>query len=58
VAKAVKVLEDFIGQIPNVTLVNLIEQILQKTGIIQAVLNSDDKAAELDMVTSFFDFIK
>ena len=58
VAKAVKVLEDLIGQIPNVTLVNLIEQILQKTGIIQAVLNSDDKAAELDMVTSFFDFIK
>ena len=58
VAKAVKVMEDLIGQIPNVTLVNLIEQILQKTGIIQAVLNSDDKAAELDMVTSFFDFIK
>jgi len=58
VAKAVKVLEDLIGQIPNVTLVNLIEQILQKTGIIQAVLNSDEKAAELDMVTSFFDFIK
>lgn len=58
VARAVKVLEDLIGQIPNVTLVNLIEQILQKTGIIQSILNSDDKAASLDMVTSFFDFIK
>ncbi len=58
VAKAVKVLEDLIGQIPNVTLVNLIEQILQKTGIIQSILNSDEKAASLDMVTSFFDFIK
>jgi DNA helicase-2/ATP-dependent DNA helicase PcrA len=58
VAKAVKVLEDLISQIPNVTLVNLIEQILQKTGIIQSILQSDDKAAGLDMVTSFFDFIK
>ena len=58
VARAVKVLEDLIGQIPNVTLVNLIEQILQKTGIIQSILNSDDKAASLDMATSFFDFIK
>lgn len=58
VAKAVKVLEDLIGQIPNVTLVNLIEQVLQKTGIIQSVLQSDEKAAALDMVTSFFDFIK
>ncbi len=58
VAKAVKVLEDLIGQIPNVTLVNLIEQVLQKTGIIQSILQSDEKAAALDMVTSFFDFIK
>ncbi|MFM1972875.1 MAG: hypothetical protein RL185_1557, partial [Bacteroidota bacterium] len=58
VAKAVKVLEDLIGQIPNVTLVNLVEQILQKTGIIQSILQSDEKAASLDMVTSFFDFIK
>jgi DNA helicase-2/ATP-dependent DNA helicase PcrA len=58
VAKAVKVMEDLIGQIPNVTLVNLIEQVLQKTGIIQSILQSDEKAASLDMVTSFFDFIK
>ena len=58
VAKAVKVLEDLIGQIPNVTLVNLIEQVLQKTGIIQSILQSEEKAAALDMVTSFFDFIK
>ncbi|MEY3538724.1 MAG: hypothetical protein RL188_141 [Bacteroidota bacterium] len=58
VAKAVKVLEDLIGQIPNVTLVNLIEQVLQKTGIIQSILQGDEKAAALDMVTSFFDFIK
>jgi len=58
VAKAVRVLEDLIGQVPNVTLLNLIEQILQKTGIIQSILSGDNKAEALDMVTHFFDFIK
>ena len=58
VAKAVHVLEDLIGQVPNVTLLNLIEQILQKTGIIQSILSGDNKAEALDMVTHFFDFIK
>ncbi len=58
VAKAVKVLETLIGEVTNVTLLNLIEQVLQKTGIIQAVLKSDNKAFELEMITKFFDFIK
>jgi DNA helicase-2/ATP-dependent DNA helicase PcrA len=39
-------------------LLNLIEQVLQKTGIIQGVLKSDNKAFELEMITKFFDFIK
>ena len=58
VAKAVKVLETLIGEVANVTLLNLIEQILQKTGIIQVVLKSDNKAFELETITKFFDFIK
>ncbi len=58
VAKAVKVIEGLIGEVANVTLLNLIEQVLQKTGIIQAVLKSDNKAFELEMITKFFDFIK
>jgi len=58
VAKAVKVLETLIGEVANVTLLNLIEQILQKTGIIQGVLKSDNKAFELETITKFFDFIK
>jgi DNA helicase-2/ATP-dependent DNA helicase PcrA len=58
VAKAVKVLETLIGEVGNVTLLNLIEQILQKTGIIQGVLKSDNKAFELETITKFFDFIK
>ena len=58
VAKAMQVLEDLISKVANVTLLNLVEQILQNTGIIQNVLTGKDKGFELDMVSHFFDFIK
>ena len=58
VAKAMKVLEDLISQVANVTLLNLVEQVLQKTGIIQGVLTGIDKGYELELVSHFFDFIK
>jgi DNA helicase-2/ATP-dependent DNA helicase PcrA len=58
VAKAMQVLEDLMSQVANVTLVNLIEQVLQKTGIIQNVLTGPNKNHELNLVSSFFDFIK
>ena len=57
-ANAVKVLESLIGEVPNVTLINLVEQVLQKTGIIQSVLQSSNKGYELEVITKFFDFIK
>jgi DNA helicase-2/ATP-dependent DNA helicase PcrA len=57
-AKAVQVLESLISEVPNVTLLNLVEQILQKTGIILSVLQSSNKGFELDVITKFFDFIK
>ena len=57
VAKAMQVLEDLIGKVANVTLLNLVEQILQNTGIIQNVLTGKDKGFELDMVSHFFDFV-
>jgi len=57
-AKAVQVLESLINEVPNVTLLNLVEQVLQKTGIIQTVLQSNNKGFELEVITKFFDFIK
>ena len=57
-AKAVQVLESLISEVHNVTLLNLVEQILQKTGIIQSILNSSNKGFELEVITKFFDFIK
>ena len=58
VGKAMVVLEDLMSQIPNVTLLNLLEQILQKTGIIQEALTGVNKNYELALVSHFFDFIK
>ena len=58
VGKAMGALEDLISQIPNVTLLNFLEQILQKTSIIQEVLTGVDKNYELALVSHFFDFIK
>ncbi len=58
VGKAMSVLEDLMSQIPNVILLNLLEQILQKTNIIQEVLTGVDKNYELSIVSHFFDFIK
>ncbi len=57
-AKAVQVLESLISEVPNVTLLNLVEQVLQKTGMIQTILSSNDKKFELEVITKFFDFIK
>lgn len=56
--KAIKTLESLIQDVPNFTLLNLIEKILQKTGLIQYVLNSENKGYQLDVITQFFDFIK
>ena len=58
VAKAMNVLEDLIGQVPNVTLLNLVEQVLQKSGVIKNILKAADKGYALEVVTHFFDFIK
>lgn len=57
-AKAMDVLESLIALVPNSTLINLIETVLQKTGIIQSVLVSPQKSFELNLLTHFFDFIK
>ena len=58
VAKAVKVLEGLIEAVSNVTLLNLIELVLQSTGIIPSILHGDNKNESLQIVSSFFDFIK
>lgn len=48
----------WIGEIPNVTVQVLFEKILTRGGILSWVMDSADKAWNLQVITTFFDFIK
>ena len=52
------VLESLISDVPNVTLQSLVELIIQKTGLLNYILNSNEKHLHLQVLTGLFDFIK
>jgi DNA helicase-2/ATP-dependent DNA helicase PcrA len=52
------VLEQLIADVSNVTLQTLFENIIQGAGVIQYILNSDNKIVLMQLLTKFFDFIK
>jgi DNA helicase-2/ATP-dependent DNA helicase PcrA len=52
------VLESLISDVPNVTLQSLVELIIQKTGLLNYILNSNEKHWHLQVLTGLFDFIK
>lgn len=56
--KAIQVLEELIGCVPNVTLQSLIELIIQKTGLLHFIMESADKVNLLQILSAFFDFVK
>ena len=58
VLKCGKALESWIHDIPNVTAQILFERILTTGGILDDMLSSDDKVWKLQLVNTFFDFIK
>ncbi len=51
-------LESWIHDIPNVTAQILFERILTKGGVLDDILNSEDKVWKLQLVNTFFNFIK
>jgi len=53
-----RILEQLIADVPNVTLQNLFERIIRTTGLLQHVMNSDEKHWLLQILTAFFDFVK
>jgi DNA helicase-2/ATP-dependent DNA helicase PcrA len=55
---ATVVLESLISDVPNVTLQSLVELIIQKTGLLNYILNSNEKHWHLQVLTGLFDFIK
>jgi len=51
-------LESWIHDIPNVTAQILFERILTKGGVLDEILRSEDKVWKLQLVNTFFNFIK
>jgi len=51
-------LEKLIGDVSNVTLQQLFENIIQKAGVLEYIVKSPEKIALMQILTALFDFIK
>jgi len=56
--KASAIIEELIHDVPNLTLQQLFENSIRKTGILSSIMQSDDKHFQLQVLTGLFDFIK
>jgi DNA helicase-2/ATP-dependent DNA helicase PcrA len=56
--RASAILERLIGEVPNVTLQHLLEQIIREAGVLNRIMADPDKIWLLQVLTAFFDFIK
>lgn len=56
--QASKALERLIAIVPNVTLQVLVENIIRRTGLLNSIMTSPDKAWMMQVLTALFDFIK
>ena len=57
-AKAGVIIEKLIAAVPNTTLQQLFEQIVREAGILQHIMQSDEKHWQLQILTALFDWIK
>jgi DNA helicase II / ATP-dependent DNA helicase PcrA len=56
--QASRILEQLITDVPNLTLQHLLEQVIRKTGLLHAVLQTPEKHRQLQIITALFDFVK
>ncbi|CAN5504123.1 ATP-dependent DNA helicase [soil metagenome] len=56
--KASAIVEKLIADVANVTLQVLIERIVREAGVLQNIMQSEDKIWLLQVLTGFFDFVK
>lgn len=56
--KASAILEKLLGDVPNVTLQHLFENIIREAGVLTTIMQSPDKHWQLKILTSLFDFVK
>ena len=51
-------IEKLVADVPNITLQELFEHIIKNAGVLNYIMQSDDKIALLQLLTALFDFIK
>ncbi|MFZ1370582.1 MAG: PD-(D/E)XK nuclease family protein, partial [Ferruginibacter sp.] len=51
-------MEKLIADVPNITLPELFEHIIQNAGVLHYIMQNNDKIALLQLLTALFDFIK
>ncbi|NNV57498.1 ATP-dependent helicase [Limnovirga soli] len=56
--KASLIIENLVGAVPNTTLQMLFEQIIQQVGILNQIMQRDEKLWLLKVLTALFDFVK
>ncbi|OQP45816.1 ATP-dependent helicase [Niastella populi] len=56
--QATRALEKLIAAVPNVTLQVLVENIIRRTGLLNNIMQSPEKAWMMQVLTGLFDFIK
>ncbi len=52
------IFEKLVGDVPNVTLQHLFDNIIRETGILKHIMQSPDKHWQLKVLTGLFDFVK
>ncbi len=52
------VLEKLIGDLPNVTLQGLLENIIREAGVLATIMKAPDKVWQMQVLTGLFDFVK
>ena len=56
--KVSAVIEKLLADVPNITLQQLFENIIQEAGLLTQIMQSSDKHWQLQVLTALFDFIK
>jgi DNA helicase-2/ATP-dependent DNA helicase PcrA len=52
------IFEKLVGDVPNITLQHLFDNIIRETGILKYIMQSPDKHWQLKILTGLFDFVK
>lgn len=56
--RASLIIESLIGNVPNITIQHLFEKIIREAGVLNTIMQSQDKIWQLQVLTGVFDFVK